>query len=449
MLPEEISSLNTLGLLVLFGTGVLMLVLPRRYALLPVIIITCFMTLGQVVMVGGLHFTMMRILVLFGWIRLALRREFRPFHPNAIDKAVLAWTVAAIVTHSLLWQTSDEFINRLVFGYNVVGMYFLFRFLLRDLEDIKRVFAMMAITIVPLAAAMLFERATERNVFAIFGGVRAVTELRGGTLRCQGPFGHPILAGTFGASLLPFFVALWWQGREYRWLAAAGVVSATVVVATSGSSGPLMAYIAGCLGLLMWHFRRHMRVVRWGLLMAFLGLALVMKAPVWYLIQRVNIFSGSNGDHRALLIDQFVHHLSDWWLLGVKSTVGWADENMWDITNQFVWEGVNGGLVTMILFIVVIVCCFRAVGRATRRLEIHGQHNYPLLVWSLGVALFSHCASFMSITYFDQNVVNWYLLLAMCSTGLTFKVKKRSMKQIPPEPAAFLAVPELARRSFL
>jgi hypothetical protein len=446
MPPEEISTLNTLGLLVLFGTGVLMLVLPRRYALLPVIIITCFMTLGQVVLVGGLHFTMMRILVLFGWVRLALRREFRPFRLNAIDKAVLTWTVAAIVTHSLLWQTSDEFINRLGFGYNVVGMYFLFRFLLRDLEDIKRVFAMMAIVIVPLAAAMLFERATERNVFAIFGGVRAVTELRGGTLRCQGPFGHPILAGTFGASLLPFFVSLWWQGGRYKWLAVAGVTSASVIVGTSGSSGPLMAYMAGCLGLAMWHFRRYMRVVRWGLLIALTGLALIMKAPVWYLIQRVNIFSGSNGDHRALLIDQFVHHFSDWWLLGVKSTIGWADENMWDITNQFVWEGVNGGLVTMILFVVVIALCFRAVGRVTRRIETHALRIHPILVWSLGVALFSHCASLMSITYFDQNVVNWYLLLAMCSTVLASKTIKRSAIPIPQEHVTFLSTPQLARR---
>jgi hypothetical protein len=211
MIPDEVTTLNTLGLLVLFGTGLLMLVLPRRYALLPVIIVTCFMTLGQVVMVGTLHFTMMRILVLFGWVRLLMRREFRPIHLNALDKSVLAWALVAIVTHTLLWQTSEEFINRLGFGYNVLGMYFLFRFLLRGMEDIKRTFAMMAITALPLAVAMLFERFTERNVFAVFGGVRAVTELRGGTLRCQGPFGHPILAGTFGASLLPFVVSLWWR----------------------------------------------------------------------------------------------------------------------------------------------------------------------------------------------------------------------------------------------
>lgn len=442
MTPEDMTSLNPLGLLVLFSTGVLILVLPRRYALLPIIIITCFMTLGQVVIVGGLHFTMMRILVLFGWIRLISRRELRPLRLNAIDKAVLAWTLVAILAHSLLWQSSDALVNRLGFGYNVVGMYFLFRFLVRDLDDIKRVFAMTAVVIVPLAAAMLFERISDRNLFAIFGGVRPTTELRGGTLRCQGPFGHPILAGTFGATLLPFFVALWWQGRKYKWLALAGIVSSSIIVGTSGSSGPLMAYMTSCLGLTLWYFRRYMRLIRWGSLLGFIGLALVMKAPVWYLIQRVNIFSGSTGDHRALLIDQFVHHFSEWWLLGVKSTIGWADENMWDITNQYIWEAVNGGLLTMILFIAIIVLCFRAVGITVRRLPSDSVGADRRIVWSLGVALFAHTASYMSISYFDQNVVNWYLLLAMISTAAALRKKVPAVTPVKKEMVPITAVPQ-------
>jgi hypothetical protein len=445
MTAEDLTSLNLSGMLVLFGTGVLTLVLPRRYALLPVIIIICFMTLGQVVVVGGLHFTMMRILVLFGWIRLVLRRELRPLRLNAIDKAVLAWMIVAIITHSLLWQTSDEFINRLGFGYNVAGMYFLFRFLVRDLDDIRRVFAMTAMVIMPLAAAMLFERVTERNVFAIFGGVRAVTELRGDTLRCQGPFGHPILAGTFGASLLPFFISLWWQGRKYRWLAAAGVLSSAAITATAGSSGPLMAFMAGSFAMALWWFRKYMRLIRWGALLGFIGLALAMKAPVWYLIQRVNIFSGSTGDHRALLIDEFVHHFSDWWLVGTKSTIAWADENMWDITNQYLWEGVNGGLFTMILFILIIVFCFRAVGRTVERLPATNGETQRHLVWALGAALFAHTASFMSISYFDQNVVNWYLLLAMIATAAAIRRTAPAVVAVKGDPSLLTLTPEAPR----
>ena len=35
---------------------------------------------------------------------------------------------------------------------------------------------------------------------------------------------------------------------------------------------------------------------------------------------------------------------------------------MVDITNQYVWEGLIGGLLTMILFIVLIARCFQGVG---------------------------------------------------------------------------------------
>lgn len=33
-------------------------------------------------------------------------------------------------------------------------------------------------------------------------------------------------------------------------------------------------------------------------------------------------------------------------------------------------------------------------------------------VWTLGVTLFAHCLSFISVTYFDQIIVLWYWLLA-------------------------------------
>jgi hypothetical protein len=38
-----------------------------------------------------------------------------------------------------------------------------------------------------------------------------------------------------------------------------------------------------------------------------------------------------------------------------------------------------------------------------------------MLIWSLGVCLFGHCVSFLSISYFDQMIVMWYWLLAVIS----------------------------------
>jgi len=94
----------------------------------------------------------------------------------------------------------------------------------------------------------------------------------------------------------------------------------TVMVVTSASSTPLLAFIAVILGILMWPLRGKMRAIRWGLALLLIGLHLVMKAPVWFLINHIDFVSGNSGYHRALLIDMCVKHFWDWWLIGVKST---------------------------------------------------------------------------------------------------------------------------------
>jgi hypothetical protein len=397
----------------------LVIVLPRRFALLPIVALICFMTMGQRVLIGGLNFTMIRILLLFGWARLIIRGEFRSVRLNQIDKALLWWTLSSMVTYVLLWQTYDAFKYKLGVAYNALGFYFLFRFLLRDLGDVVRVFKMTAVLLVPLAASMLMEKTTGRNSFAIFGGVSPVTGVRDGVLRCQGPFAHPILAGTFGAVLLPFFIALWPRGRGSRAIALLGIVSSTVITFAAGSSGPLMAWVAGVLGLGMWYLRKNMRAVRWGLLFTLIALQLVMKAPVWFLMARVGIFSGSAGYHRAYLIDRAVANISDWWLLGTKSTASWAneDQGLFDVTNQYLKEGAEGGLLTMALFIVITARCFQAIGRSVRAMAEAEPRHGQLCVWAMGAALFAHVASYTSVSYFDQSIVNWYLLLAMISTA--------------------------------
>ena len=160
-----------------------------------------------------------------------------------------------------------------------------------------------------------------------------------------------------------------------------------------------------------------MSTIRSGILVAVVGLEIVMKAHVWFLLARAGIFSGSTGHHRAYLIDRALANLDDWWLLGTRSTVAWDEYyNLFDITNQYLVYGADGGLITMLLFILVIVRCFGAVGLTVRAL---GEESRELqfCVWALGAALFSHVVTFLSVSYFDQNFVNWYLLLAIISTA--------------------------------
>jgi O-antigen ligase len=146
-----------------------------------------------------------------------------------------------------------------------------------------------------------------------------------------------------------------------------------------------------------------------------------MKAPVWYLIMRVSEVAGGQGWHRSYLIDQAIKHFNEWWLLGTAYCAHWMpyghplDPNKVDITNQYIAEGVNGGLLTMVLFIAVIVCCFQAIGLKMREIEKR-SFEYKFLVWALGCSLFSHAVNFLSVAYFDQIFIFWYLTLALVAS---------------------------------
>ena len=394
----------------------LLLSLPRKWALVPVIILICYMTMGERVIVVGLNFTMIRILTLVGWIRILIRGELKSVKLNPIDKTLIWFAISGMAIYVLQWQTFDAVKYEFGQVYNALGMYFLFRFLVRDMDDCLRVFKIAAVFIIPLAASMVVERMTGRNAFAEFGGVSPITGIRDGVLRCQGPFAHPVLAGTFGATLFPLFVALW-RSKGHRLLSFLAILSSGAMVITSGSSGPVGTLLAGLLALGCWPHRKHMSTIRSGILVAVVGLEIVMKAHVWFLLARVGIFSGSTGHHRAYLIDRALANLDDWWLLGTRSTVAWDEYyNLFDITNQYLVYGADGGLITMLLFILVIVRCFGAVGLTVRALD-EKSRELQFCVWALGAALFSHVVTFLSVSYFDQNFVNWYLLLAMISTA--------------------------------
>lgn len=164
--------------------------------------------------------------------------------------------------------------------------------------------------------------------------------------------------------------------REKSWLlTTAGIISATIITITSASSGPVMAYIFGVLGLLMWRFRMYMQAVRWGVLFTLISIHLIMKAPVWFLIARMANILGGSGWHRAYLIDQAIVNFDQWWLLGMRETGDWLpyastiNPTATDVTNQYIAEGLAGGLLTMLLFIIIIILCFRTIGLSLKARE--------------------------------------------------------------------------------
>jgi hypothetical protein len=171
-----------------------------------------------------------------------------------------------------------------------------------------------------------------------------------------------------------------------------------------------------------------MRLIRWGIVYLLMALHLIMAAPVWALLMRVKVFGASTGYHRFQLFDEFIRHFDEWWLVGVKATESWG-YYLFDVTNHYVRIGVDGGLITLLLFITMIIFCFKGLGHALQ--ATMKQRTIMIGIWALGASLFAHLVSFMGVSYFDQIIVAWYILLAMIATVSNVRLQDHRILRRP------------------
>lgn len=407
--------MNTIAVLFLLINSVMLLFLPRRWATLPLLVGACYMTLGQGIELGPFHFMFIRILVAVGVARVIIRGERLAGGMNSLDWLIVVWGIWAVMSSFFHDDISGVLVNHLGLVYNAFGIYFLVRIFCQSLDDVVTLCLITAVLLVPLSIAILLEKTTGRNLFSVLGGLPEFSEIRHGSIRAQGPFTSSILAGTAGAVCLPLVVSLW---QQYRKIAAAGIVACFLIIFASASSGPIMSAIVAIGALFMWHWRHRMRLVRWLAVLGYIGLDLIMKAPAYYLLSRIDFTGSSTGWHRAVLIEKAFKHLSEWWFAGTDYTRHWLDYGViWsadhiDITNHYLKMGIDGGLPLMFLFIAILVKGFSFVGQCLRQ-EEKLPPEFRFLVWSFGAALFSHAATCISVSYFDQSVVFMYLTLAV------------------------------------
>jgi hypothetical protein len=138
---------------------------------------------------------------------------------------------------------------------------------------------------------------------------------------------------------------------------------------------------------------------------------MVMSAPVWHLLARADIVSSSTGYHRYALIDGAIKHIDEWFWCGTSiGTAHWGF-GLFDVTNHYLVQGLQGGIAQLVLFITMIAYGYRGVGRMWR--AAGKDKAAVMLAWAVGVSLFIHCCNFIAVTYFGQINMLWYLSLAL------------------------------------
>jgi len=383
---------------------------PRKYILLPFVVGACWVPADQTIMVGELDFQVLRVLVVVGMLRLWMRGEVIAIRWNRFDKLILAWALVGSLIYVLQWLTLAALINRCGRLLEWLGLYWVFRQSIRSWADVKVAYGGFAVCAIAMAPFVAAEWASGINPFGALG--RVTTILREGNFRCQATFPHAIMMGLFWATLVPLFIGFSRQGhRILFWLAVAA--AAFMVVATRSSTPVLTLGVVIALPF-TYRWRQYTRTVSWGIVGLLFALHLAMNAPVWHLVSRVGLVSGSTGWHRFHLIDAAIRHFTEWMLIGTRYTGHWG-YGLEDVTNQFILEGVRGGLITLVLFCAILF----AGARAVVRLSLHSQEkDERYLAWCVFVTILAHCVSFIGVSYFGQITMIWYLLLA--SVGLLY-----------------------------
>ncbi|MDP9338876.1 MAG: hypothetical protein M3P45_08415 [Acidobacteriota bacterium] len=437
--------LHPVILVALIITAVMILFAPRKYLSAPFLLLVFLGSIGQQITIAGLHLYVARILIIAGCIRIAtakLRSEQGVFVGgfDRLDRVFVLWvvlqcTVSIVRNHAssgVLLYESGYFIDYLL-------AYFFLRYLIRDQDDILRVIKVFAALTFILGLAMVNEKFHGQNIFGYLGALPVTPGAREGSIRAQSAFAHPILAGVFGVVLIPLFWWLWQSGKA-KTAALIGFLGSCMMVATSASSTPLMAFLGAIVAYFAWPIRKSMRVVRWGIVVALIALHMVMKAPVWMLIAHVDVIAGNSGYHRAMLIDQSIRHFWEWWLVGTNAAGTWGWD-MWDLSNAFVQQADEGGLATFICFVLIIAKAFSKIGKARKIVE--GDKQQEWFMWFLGVTLVTHCMCFFGITYFDATRIVWFAFLSIV-TAATAPILATAKEEAPEsEPLLARSKPKL------
>ena len=340
----------------------MILALPRKKAVIPFLLAFFTIPVGQVLVLGGVHFTMLQILVLTVLGRMAAFRgtaSEKRFGGgfNALDNVVVVWSLVALIVFALQFRDMQAVIKGLGDLVVTLGSYLAIRFLIPD-RDTVRARSQGAGCGLCVSRACSWSANSSLTKTSFIPSVRINRILGRGTFALRGRWGLSTLARSPEfRSLLSLAVdrkeiadgRLRGTGRSYRY----GIRLARQYVVDGLRRQPCRA------GL--WPMRKQMRLVRWGLVALLVALHLVMHGPVWSLIEKIDLTGGSSSYHRYMLVDNCIRHFGDWWLLGCKNYGDWGFD-MWDLCNQFVVNALTGGLITLVLYLAIFKRSFRAMG---------------------------------------------------------------------------------------
>ena len=396
--------LHPVGLVAMVISVVAIFLSARRNAIVPIVLLLCFVPSAQRIVLFGIDFQFLRILGLFALVRILVYGESKVIQWRLVDAVMFG----VVILQCLLVfprGASASFMNTVGQGFDTLSMYLIGRCLIRDRGDWVKFAVTMFFASLPILVAFVIEKGTSRNLFAVFGGVPEITAMREGKLRAQGAFAHPILAGVWWAAMLPIFVSMYhasasrYLGVLMAWI---GAPVALLLAFLTASSTPIGGSFMALILWAIFPYRGYLVKMRWPIL-AFLALIHFVSQSGLHglLLTRITLVSGSTGYHRYRLIQAAIDRMSEWFFLGTRSTYQWG-WGLDDVTCQYVAVAVSAGILGLAGLIYTLVVSIRSaysIGITQPR-----ERWREWMAWGLVSSVAVHALCFVAVTYFGQAV---------------------------------------------
>lgn len=394
------TNIHPLAALILLPTLVAILIVQRRnlpWVILPALV---FVAGGQRLVLGGVDFGVLRLIGLFAMLRFGIRAEMSKVRWTTID--VMALGFAFVPTICIVLR-GDMFklMAALGMGFDFVSMYVIGRICLTDFVAWRRLVLGMALLSIPIAISLAIEKATARNMFAVFGGIPEITPVRDGKLRAQGAFAHPILAGAWFSAFIPLLVGIW-RGRPVptvRYAVAVGVACSIIVIFSVDSATAVSGLLAAGIGLAFFRYQSILAYWKWLLPIAFFIHVFSQNGLHGLMFARVSLVSGATGHHRYRLYDAWLDRFTEWFLIGSNGTSHWG-WHLFDVTSEYILAAVRGGMLGLVCLIAIQCLAIKHLSAARKRMS----RAESTLAFHITLAVLVQMFMFLAVSYFGQIV---------------------------------------------
>jgi hypothetical protein len=377
--------------------------------------------------VGGVNFTVSRIVILLVLLNAALRSTER-FKLIWLDKMVVIYFVFQLAAGVTTTEMFELFQNRAGEAFDAMLPYFAIRLIVRQEQEYATLLKALIAIAVPLAIIGFYQCLTGRNPFGHLKLYYAWRQSQGyvpiprhGFFRADVTFPMSIMFGLFFSMYGPLIAGLLAYRR--RALAWVGLAIMAMGVFDSMSSGPMLGAILAAMFIFGFRFRRYWPGVVIAMIVACVVVEILSNRHFYDVLGSFTLSPGTAW-YRSKLIDVafFRGGMTGYWITGHGfADPGWSllidNRDHTDIVNEYLLVLSIYGLVGLVPYIIMICAAVSNLALAYRNAVLSRQQ---WLIWCLSASLFGTLGAMFSVSLFGQPTTVFFTILGLCGcmTGI-------------------------------